>query len=208
MLGWDESCSPLARWERNTKSFGTEVCIVNSYVLTNESKPIFLYLPLELWAMLWSPTTRTTRRDWTQIWEVPIFQAALLSSQGNDPFLPIGTGQGSGETLPWLPTNPCSGQQVTLSDRRFLMSCQGHISQHKGWALIVLVSSLNIFLANEKIAVASILSPLILVSSFFCFLGYCYQLCPWLPLCLRRKAFLVQPVLCQSLLFFRSTAHL
>lgn len=91
-----------------------------------------------------------------------------------------------------------------------LMSWQEeHFSRHKGWAFTILVSGLNYFLANGEAAVASILSLLIIVSSFFCLLGHCYQLSPRFPLRLRHKAFLAQPGLCQSLLFsFRSSAHL
>lgn len=211
-LGWDELSSPLAGWEWSTKSSGIEVSTVDSYILTNESKPIFLYLPRlsapsesALVGSFGVPPQGGTGHRYGRC---PSSRQPCRALMENGPFLPIRTGQGRWETLPWLPTAPCSGQQVTLWDRQFLKSCQGHISRHKGWTSIILVSHLNSFLANEKTAVTSILSPRILVSSFFCFLGYRYQLCPWLPLRLRHTAFLVQPVLCQSLLFFRSTAHL
>lgn len=176
----------------------SDVYTVNTYILTNESKPIFLCLPRLSTppenALVGSLRVLPRGGTWYRHSRFPSPRQPHWALVERRPFLPTKIGQGSSETPPWLPPAPCTEQQVTPEDSPWhpdiLTSWQdGQLSSHNGWAFIILVSGLNYFLANEKVTVAYILSLLIIVSSFFCLLGHRYQLCPPFPLHLWHKAF-------------------
>lgn len=117
MLGWHESCSSLAKWEQGVKCSDIGVYTINTYVLTNESKSIFLYLHrlcapsgnVLMGTLRVLPQQGTWHRygryssSWQPCW--PFVE--------REAFLHIKTQQGNPETPPCL---PCSGQQVTLEE--------------------------------------------------------------------------------------------